>query len=58
MLIKATSEEHAREIFDELEAKGYKFRLSYFNTQEWVHPYEETVLVGKCFGYKRYRHLF
>ena len=58
MTIKAMSREHALQIFDELEAQGYTFKTSYLNIQEWVKEGCETVLVGKFYGYQRYRGLF
>lgn len=51
MHIKATSEEHARKIFDELEKKGFRYVMSYLYMQEWRKG-DETYLVLKGYGYQ------
>ena len=58
MTIKALSAEHATKIFEELRSKGYTYRMSYLNMQEWVHPDLETVIVGKFYGYHTSRGYF
>lgn len=53
MRMIATSEQHAREIFDDLTAKGYKYRLSVNYIQEWTCENKESVFVLKGYGYNR-----
>lgn len=52
MTITATSPEHARQIFNELESKGFKHKLTYFWIQEWTNG-NETILVGKGYYDKK-----
>lgn len=58
MKMIAKSEQHAREIFDDLISKGYKYRLSINYIQEWVHESKESVFVLKGYGYRRIMNVY
>ena len=47
MTITAKSDDHARQIFDDLSAKGYKYVMTYLYMQEWKNKSGDIVIVGK-----------
>lgn len=50
MTITATSDNHAKEIFNDLTAKGYEYIMSYLYMQEWKNKTGDIVIVSK--GYE------
>ena len=51
MTITARSEKHAKKIFNDLTAKGYKHIMSYLYMQEWKNETGDIVIVSKGYGY-------
>lgn len=50
MTITARSERHAKQIFSDLENKGYKYIMSYLYMQEWKNEAGDIIIVGKGYG--------